>query len=291
MLTHPAKRINEASRQIVNGEYEEAIEALVNTLKTCKLVLSGDAKIAVPNETNDAVQEEELKQDESREEVAHFDQVDNDGFSCPPLCLEYDFFASPSSSSFLETAVAIEEHAECSAACCNARKLSIFRQPILVTCDDYFEAPLDIRTCEELSYVAIYNLALAHHLMSLQLSGQTSRKQKQEVSSSSWISKQEIYLQKALSLYEHSRQMQTKRKIKVGRSFVHSMAFAANVGQIHYALGNHQEAKTYAQCLLSTMMWVVGYDQVDALGDSADGFLDMLKPLFSENGDDSAPAA
>jgi hypothetical protein len=42
-MSHPAKQINRTSCQIVNGEYDEAIFTLTNTLKTLKLVLWGDA--------------------------------------------------------------------------------------------------------------------------------------------------------------------------------------------------------------------------------------------------------
>lgn len=293
MLIHPAKRINEASQQIVNGEYEGAIATLTNTLKTCKLILSGDAKIGTPNKASATIKEQEPIKEDTGEEDSHLDQVDNDGLkhssssdSTTSVCLEYDFFASPSSS-FLETDVTTKDHEDCSTLCCNGSNLSIFREPILVICDDNFEAPLDIRACEELSYVAIYNIALAHHLMSVQLSRQIQQKDQQEKSSSS-ILKQEIYLRKALSLYEHCRQILTNRTIQVGRSFVNTLAFTTNVRQIHYALGNHRLAKMYAQSLLLTMMRVIDCDEVDALGDSADGFLEIL---ISKHGDDSAPAA
>ena len=61
------------------------------------------------------------------------------------------------------------------------------------------------------------------------------------------------------------------------------MAFTTNVRQIHCALGNHRLAKMYAQSLLSTIMRVIDCDEVDALGDSADEFFRMVKPIISNH--------
>ena len=148
-MSHPAKQINRTSYKIVNGEYDEAIVSLTNTLKTLKLVLSGDAKILVSKE------------------------MENDCMDCSSSSLsgsfEYDFFSSPTSSSFLKTAVSIREcniqnyQSDSSSSCFSMNmssctgtgpqhqlQVSIFRDPIMVH-GDHFEAPLDIHVCEELS--------------------------------------------------------------------------------------------------------------------------------------------
>ena len=295
-MSHPAKQINQTSYQIVNGEYDDAIVSLTNTLKTLKLVLSGDAMILVPKE---------------------FEDENDDGncmdYSTSSLSdhLEYDFFSSPTSSSFLKTAVSVKERriqsspsdsssSSCSCSRCDGDvkngistmsmsgcstsspqhqlQVSIFREPIMVR-GDHFRAPLDIHVCEELSYVAIYNLALSHHLKSVEF----------EANGFSHENLRRVYLHKALSLYEHSHQILMKQTINVGVPVIHSMALVSNLSQIHHALGDHSKAEMCMQYLLSTMMYVIDCGKVDSLGNSMDGFFNMILPLIS--GDDPAPAA
>jgi len=291
-MSHPAKQINDTSYQIVNGEYDDAIISLTNTLKTLKLVLSGDAKIKIPKEMNDENDDDDDSMDQS-------DSSDSSSDS-----FEYDFFSSPTSSSFLKTAVAVNIRSS-SIPCCgiaahinerscecddkysmrsiasgpqNELQLSIFRDPIMVR-GDHFQAPLDVRVCEELSYVAIYNLALSHHLKSVELVSLDSPKQ----------NLRRVYLHKALSLYEHSHQILMKQTVNVGVPIIHSMALVSNLSQIHHALGDHNKAEMCLQYLLSTIMYVIDCGKVQTLGDSMDGFLNMILPLI--HGEGPAPAA
>jgi len=295
-MSHPAKQINTTSRQIVNGEYDAAIISLTNTLKTLKLVLSGDAKILIPKEMEDEIDNEDC-----------MDQSDDSSSSSENF--EYDFFSSPSSSSFLKTAVAVKSrslrstrsstrssrilspNSDCSSSCSTSNdkpttkasvpqhhlQVSIYRDPIMVK-GDHFVAPLDIHVCEELSYVAIYNLALAHHLKSVELATDPSKQ-----------SLRRVYLHKALSLYEHSHQILMKQTINVGVPVIHSMALVSNLCQIHHVLGDHGKAEMCMQYLLSTIMYVIDCGKVDTLGNSMDGFFNMILPLIS--GDVPAPAA
>jgi len=297
-MSHPAKQINETSHQIVNGEYDGAIISLTNTLKTLRLVLSGDAKILVPKEMeewNDDDDDDDECMDHSESSYSLTD------------CFEYDFFSSPTSSSFLKTAVSVKgrntprspivdttpcptdsNNGDSSSSATTSATTSangpqhqllvtIFRDPIMVR-GDHFLAPLDIQVCEELSYVAIYNLALSHHLKSVELASDPT---KQYV--------RRLYLHKALSLYEHSHQILMKQTINVGVPVIHSMALVSNLSQIHHALGDHSKAEMCMQYLLSTMMYVIDCGKVDSLGNSMDGFFNMILPLIS--GDLPAPAA
>ncbi len=297
-MSHPAKQINEISYHIVNGEYDEAIVSLTNTLKRLKLVLSGDAKILITEEMED----------------------ENDGDDCMDCAssslsdsFEYHFFSSPTSS-FLKTAISVKEqriqnsrltcsnpdatsssYTRCDTimdpcistkgmSSCSSTgpqhqlQVSIFRDPIMVR-GNHFHAPLDIQICEELSYVAIYNLALSHHLKSVELEGEGYSTQ----------NLRQIYLYKALSLYEHSHQILTKQTINIGVPVIHSMALVSNLSQIHLSLGDHTKAELCMQYLLSTMMYVIDCGKVDSLGNSIDEFFSMILPLIS--GDDPAPAA
>jgi len=294
-MSHPAKQINETSNQIVNGEYDKAIVSLTNTLKTLKLVLSGDAKILVPKEMDD------------ENDDVHMDHSESSSLS---ESFEYDFFSSPTSSSFLKTVVAVNARSssqsriidthDCSMSRCETKsrdnsssssaattsahgpqhelQVTIFRDPIVVW-GDHFLAPLDMQVCEELSYVAIYNLALSHHLKSVELASNPAHQNARR-----------IYLQKALSLYEHSHQILMKQqRINVGAPVIHSMALVSNLSQIHHTLGDHAKAEMCKQYLLSTMMYVIDCGKVDSLGNSLDGFFNIVQPLIS--GDVPAPAA
>ena len=80
-----------------------------------------------------------------------------------------------------------------------------------------------------------------------------------------------------------------KQTINVGVPVIHSMALVSNLGQIHHALGDHHKAEMCMQYLLSTMMYVIDCGKVDTLGNSMDGFFNMILPLISK--DYPAPAA
>ena len=281
-MSHPAKLINETSWRIVNGDYDEAIIALTRTLMTLKLALSGDARITAACSMIDD------ESDGCRVECDSLSSSSSTGF-------EYEFFSSSRSSSFLKTCAAVKglrskninEHDPSVQSSCdeyNSRcrlaqhkfEISIFQDPIMVRGKD-FRANLDEQSCEELSYVAIYNLALAHHLKSV------------ELASSSEQTLRRVYLQKALSLYEHSHQILMKQTINVGVPVIHSMALVSNLGQIHNSLGDQRKVETCMQYLLSTIMYAVDCGLVDSLGTSIDGFFEMIMPLVSKN--DAAAAA
>ena len=329
-MSHPAKQINRTSCQIVNGEYDEAIVTLTNTLKTLKLVLSGDAKILVPKEME---YEDEIDIDDdfmdSCEESASSSSASASSstkYSSSPAsdCFEYDFYSSPTSSSFLKTTVSLkgrtirssrilnhsssnvnaesEKHSGSSSSSANASasvvpqhqlQVSIFQDPIMVR-GDHFRASLDIQICEELSYVIIYNLALAHHLKSVDLAAclscsSSSGSVLTDRSTKQLQNLRRVYLHKALSLYEHSHQILMKQSINIGVPVIHSMALVSNLSHIHHALGDHGKAEMCMQYLLSTIMYVIDCGKVDALGNSMDGFFNMILPLIS--GDVPAPAA
>jgi hypothetical protein len=381
MSRHPAKLINETSWQIVNGEYDDAIVSLTHTLKTLKLVLSGDAKILIPSdEMNNAEDEDnddnghdqEYQDDDQGDYDICMDADDDDDAdadtatdydsrspslssrtatrntipipSSPPSSssssssssggFKYDFFTPPSASSFLKTAVAVngrhsignnnryyindttanphDTQDQQQQQQQHKLQVSIFRDPILVR-GDHFHSPLDVGVCEQLSYVAIYNLALSHHLKSVQLSQeqeeeeQRQQQQQQEFPSSQYATAssssfssfsrtkranenlRRVYLRKALSLYEHSHHILMKQSINVGVPVIHSMALVSNLGQIHHSLGDHHKAEMCMQYLLSTMMYVIDNDKVHTLGNSMDGFFNMILPLIAK--DDPAAAA
>eukprot|EP00536_Pseudo-nitzschia_multiseries_P014858 jgi/Psemu1/291689/fgenesh1_pg.777_\ len=268
-MSHPVNVMNEASRQIANSEFDKAIVALTNSLKTLKEIMARDRKIAIPSQRNGL---KDITYDSSS--------------SSSPDTFEYGFCSSPASSSFLKTGVAGEgrqstcinesESFVCGSVGDNISKpsvtqhdlqMSIFRDPIMVE-GICFRVALNEELCEELSHVAIYNLALAHHLKSV------------ELASSSKLHLRMVYLRKALSLYEHSHQILRNRRINVTVPAIHSMALVSNIGQIHHALGDKDKAKMCLQYLLSAMMYVIDSGMFATLGKSMDGFVDLIMPLF-----------
>ena len=221
MLLHFAKQINHASRKIINEDYDEAIESLKVTWENLKRFLC----------------------------LANNNGSIMDCYSSSLMgSFEYEFFSSsPSSSSFLKTTVA---------ACSQQYQLEvlIFRDPIMVRGDHFVThndfALLDVlQVCEQLYYIATYNLALSYHLKSVQLSQELRQESTTSATSSSSElkkSRQKSYhtcLHVALCLYK-----QTINSSAV--PVIRSMAIISNLGQIHRAFGDHDNADVCKQCLL-----------------------------------------
>ena len=199
---------------------------------------------------------------------------------------DYDFFSLPNTSSFLRTSdsVSIRNNFESmsnsndgSTSCDSQQQFqqTLFRDPIMAL----FPKPLDMQVCHELSYVGIYNLALSHHLKSLE----------SIPSSPSSLNMRRTCMQKALALYEHCQLLHAGTEITIGANVVHSMAVVSSLGHIYRELGHSQKADGCTQYLLSTMMYIVYCGEVDILGNSIEGFFDMIVPLIYK--EITAPAA
>jgi hypothetical protein len=248
-MSHPAELINQTNLKIVNGEYDEAIISLTNSLKNLKLFMSGAATIDVPIGLHNG------------EDSDRSGQCDSSSSSS--VSFEYDFFSFPNVSSFLKTSDFIYSgDASTTFATQEQYQLIVFRDPIKAL----FFKPLNVQVCEQLAYVILYNLALSHHLKSLE-SG---------TSSSITPNIRRAYLRKALSLYEHSQLIQMERAITIGVDVVHSMALVNSLGHIYHELGYPQKAKICRQYLLSTMMYIIHRGELDILGNSVEGFFDMI---------------
>ena len=252
-MLHPAEQINECNLKIVNGEYDEAIVALTGALRTVQLVLSGDAKIAIPIGSNNT--EYQIQPGQNK-------------FSSPSssACYEYDFFSSADTQSFLKTSNLISIDNLGKAESPAQIPCILFRNPIMVlSCKS-----LAKEVCKELCYVIIYNLALSHHLKSFE-TGIESRPNLQRA-----------YLKKALALYEHSQSIQLVKEIEIGGDSIHSMATISSLMHIHSELGDSRNAGLCAEYLLSTIMYTIYCGGIDLSNDSIDGFIDMVLPLISQ---------
>jgi hypothetical protein len=276
-MMHPVEEINQITRKIVCGDFDGAIVSLTKTLKNIKLVLSGDAKITMPlkNKLHQHANNDSSTSNSNNEDQNMSDCNDSNNNSCmgddrdkddekdlfvstTSSAFEYDFFhpSDNTYSPFLKTSVAFQERRDerHQRIQVQERSVTIFQNPLIVK-GDCFEVPLDSYLCEELSCVAIYNLALSHQLKAISLSQQLSR-----YSVSSQLQQQQriqAYLHKALSLYEYSHQIFKNQAIPVRVPALHCMALVSNLGQIHNLLGKSTKAQQCNEYLLSVLMYTI----------------------------------
>jgi hypothetical protein len=223
---------NSAVFQMEKETYDEAITTLTRALKRVKMVISGDAMLAETPDEEDNTTVDERPSNTST--------------------LDFDFLSYSGKPSFLPTRVG-----------------TIFQDAIYVA--NPFPQPL-LQTYEQLSYVVLYNLALAHHLRAMEEDCKRLRNAR---------------LQQALCLYEHAHQILLNQEIEV--SALHNMAIASNLGHIHRFLGDESRAQLCFQHLLSTLLYIVDCGAGDKLK-SLDGFFCNVMPLIVGMAS-SAPAA
>jgi hypothetical protein len=134
---------------------------------------------------------------------------------------------------------------------------SVFRDPVhVVSLDLYIHQ-------ETLSFVLLYNLALAYHLRGL-----TDRLSRN------------AYLSTALTLYEHAHAMLT---IDEGMdvSSLHIMAIASNLGHVHALLGHKRRANVCFQHLLSVILYVVDCGEGTSKELNLEGFFCNIMPIIA----------
>jgi tetratricopeptide (TPR) repeat protein len=141
----------------------------------------------------------------------------------------------------------------------------IFSSPIYVP--SVVNQAVTLKYLATLSFILLYNLALAYHLSAID--GQLCLKK----------------LEKALSLYELAYAIQTTEL-----SILQTMAIVNNLGHIHTALGNQEQSQLCFKHLLSTVMLLKDYGEEGESVDSLDGFILNCLPLILV-GEASAPAA
>jgi hypothetical protein len=114
-----------------------------------------------------------------------------------------------------------------------------------------------------LSFIVIFNLALAHHLAAVQNSMCRRR------------------LQKALQFYELASQLQEleERHMQPVNSLHFIMIIANNVGEIHRTVDNRSKHMMFLQHLLSTIMYLVDC-RIPAESIELDGFFRNTSQLI-----------
>jgi len=256
-MSHPAEEINQNNQKLFDGEYDEAIVSLTKTLKKLKLFLSGDAhtKIAMSAELHCGKSHQSCLCDPSSSPLS--------------VQYEYGFFLPPNKDLFLNISTSISdldginprcETDNCLLATKNPSNIMVFKAPMMVN------APksLDAEVCEELSYIIIYNLALAHQLKAIAMGPFTTPNLRIQC------------FKQAMVLFGHSQQIIQKREITIGIGRMHSLAILSNLRHLHYEVGLVQNAEMCTQYMISTMMCIIHDKELDTLGCSADGFFDMI---------------
>jgi hypothetical protein len=236
-MASPFKLNNEAAHFIKNEAYGEAVSLLQKAMKKVRLAISGDLRPGLYRASSDESSGDEGEGDFCR------------------------FLASDDSSCFSKPASDGDRH-------------SIFSSPILLNRGvDLWDAA----SCEHFSYVVVYNLALAHHLMATttHITRRTSR----------------ILLQRCLSLYENAHYV-LMRSPDMDVSVLHSLAIWTNLGHVHDVLGQGEKSELCYRHLLSTIFYIVDSERgVDSVGDAIpiDGFFSNVMSLLKN--ETVAPAA
>lgn len=133
------------------------------------------------------------------------------------------------------------------------------------------DLPLTTQTGETLSFIVVYNLALAWHLWGLEASE---------------IEEKQLFLRKALNLYRLAHGIIINGRMTVKPS--HFMALVSNTGHAHICLGDIDRANACFHLLLGTLMCVVDQGGQHAC-EFLDGFIFNVASLILE--EQTAPAA
>jgi hypothetical protein len=232
-MMHPSQLNNEAVKSIEAKRYDVAISTLTKSLKMVQLAMSGDARVSF------------------EESMDCEGTTIQNGMYC-------DFVGSSPSSSFERT---VENGGICSS--------SIFRDPI---CMASGLPQAELETCELVSYVILYNLALSYHLRGMENEEEHLRV---------------AYLQKALTLYEHAHHILSSQA-PVDLSLLHTLAIASNLGHIHHVIGDEEKAQVCFQHLLSTILYIVDCGE-GAKIEKLEDFVRIVMPFICNSS--SAPAA
>ena len=152
---------------------------------------------------------------------------------------------------------------------------SMFGAPILLSTTQH-PRNQDTETWELLSYVVMYNMALACHLKGMEEQENSSIRNRFLVSSA--------------TLYKQARTiLEARSGFEV--SILHEMAISSNLGHIYLTLGDEDQAKPYFEHLLSVILCVVDCGGDATIADTTlDGFFCNVTPLILSSCQSAAAA-
>jgi len=257
-MTHPVHSINMTSLEIAKGNYETAIQPLRRTIRTLQLALSGDARIVDwrngdddKNDDDDSMNGTSSFEDGFRFEFAssafssEASKPEHDRAIPPPIhhphCSYNNINNNASQGIRRKHLVGSRESTFASFyredVAISSPENFVFKDPIMVWGNN---APLDKQVCEQLSYAAIYNLALATHL-------------KAQDTLSPFVRRNNF--QKALQLYQYAQILFHKQAGHFDFPHLHVMAISNNLSHLHRGLSNTEQAARCMSHLLSIALY------------------------------------
>lgn len=213
----PADLNNSGAELLLDRRYNQAVETFVRALKLSKsLRWKEDASTEI--EESRPLSIKSLGQSKSRS--TRFDSANSNRKESP--CTDCGF-------------VLIEANTESSIS----DSAFIFTEPILIEQDT-------MTSCRKecilrLTAIIIFNLALSHHLMSLNETDLSARS---------------TAIEKAVSLYELSCKIQYEEDVYI--SAIHTMAHLNNLGQLHLSMGDLDKS---TKCFRSLLKHLVLYTE------------------------------
>ena len=266
-MEHPAKINNDAVGLMGAGRYEEAILELGESLKGIKLIMSGDAKMVQCDDdmSDDCVEDHHKAASISCDFVTSSPQVpmfQRTGHMPPSQekCGRRSTTSATTMSSVYQACMVLRGVP--STECSSSRSLTTGQ-------------------CDLVSYAILYNLALAHHLLAIQvLSSSESRQGQVQIVD---------LLHKAMTLYEHSHHiLMNHQSNEADFQLIHPMAIANNLGHAYEMLGDRNNTRLCFDHLLSTILYAVDCGEGQDIN-ALDGFFKNVMPLVMKS--TSSPAA
>ena len=230
---NPVNYINDSALHIASGDYDKAIDTLTESLSSLKQAL-------------------EEASDELRPSLSSGGNMDLEFLEVPNCPSSFVVHADEKGGDNND----------------DNNIMFVYQNPIvarwtIISIDHY----------DQLSYAAMYNLALAYHLKYVDDDGDNN--------------KDKSYLVKARCLYEYSHSALVNQN--VGVPPIHLVALTNNLGHCNARLGNHEKADACLNHLLTTLMYLVERGDSNILGKSLDGFITMAYTVIAKS--NPAPAA
>ena len=229
----PLSAVVETNNMVTSHFRDSSYDEVIKKLSSSLAILKDVAKMQEANFL------------EQRQEADH-------SVASGPLC---DFALSEGSSH----AIASKSNAKASRNISHGRLPYVFRRPISLS----HQVLQSHKSIEYLSYVLIFNLALAQHLKCID----------NDLTAG---------LQKAIALYQYAQKLLVTHDLDV--SLLHTLAISNNLGHAHYSMNNESSAKVCFERLLMVIMYIT------ESGDSGkelarnlplDGFFRNVMPLLA----------
>ena len=279
-MNHISKLNNEAAFCIQNKDYQRSIKLLQEATKQIRVFMASSN----PHDTQNS-HHPTCAITSNGANMCHFLLAESKSdLAC---C----FLDDKSSSSRSSTPIDYDTEA--------SSRFTMFASPIMI---DHVESLFEPYAFERVSYVLVYNLALAHHGMAIQCSTNNNDNNDDSASCSSSLplpaakthrEAQHTMQQKALALYKSSHALLVRASDGWDVSILHSLAILSNLGHLYHTMGSQDKSELCYQNLLSTICCIVdsragtapGSPDKDVITESLlDGFFRNVMPLLQKGG-------